>query len=220
MIKRISWLNVAQWVALSLVGFLLAGGLHFPGSYGAANWSQVAIDPSAGALGFVFGAITGLMIAGMQAVLLQAWGLPVRAWLVLNVIGYGLVHAVADAVTYRPLTTLGGGISIAVCQYAALRPRLTRPLAWLPLAAGAWWLAFGLSAGAKDYNYLVVVLALAVATGLGLRLLFVPSEQPASPRLETRAAKSKRVLLAIGLAAGAVVGLIALAAASGLLGAF
>ncbi len=218
MIKRISWLNVAQWVALSLVGFLLAGGLHFPGSYGAASWTQVTVDPSGGVLGFVFGAITGLMIAGMQALLLQAWGLPVRAWLVLNAIGYGLVHAVADTVTFRPLTTLGGGIIVAVCQYAALRTRLTRPLAWLPLAAGAWWLAFGLTAGAEDYNYLVVMLALAGATGLGLQLLFVPAER--STRPGPASSGPKRLLLVVGLTAGAAVLLFIYAALSGLLGVF
>ena len=70
MTRRLSWLNVGQWVVLSLVGFLLAGGLHFPGSYGAAVWSDAAIDLSGAVLGFIFGAITGLVIAGAQAMLL------------------------------------------------------------------------------------------------------------------------------------------------------
>jgi hypothetical protein len=220
MTRPISWSVVAQWIALTLLGLLLAGGFHFPGGYGLSRWNLVEIDLSAGVLGFIFGAVTGLFIAGLQALLLWAWALPARNWLLLNALAYGLVHAVADAVPYRPFTTLGGGLVVAVCQYLALRPVLTRPAWWLLIAAGAWWLAFGLTAGPEDYNYIVVMLVLAGASGLALRLLLIPTDRSAPQRPWPSINGPGRVLLVAGLITGVVVFLVVFAAITGLLGAF
>ena len=125
-----------------------------------------------------------------------------------------------DAVPYRPFTTLGGGLIVAVCQYLALRPALTRPAWWLPIAAGAWWLAFGLTAGPEDYNYIVVMLVLAGASGLALRLLLIPTDRPAPERPLPNLSRAGRVLLIMGLITGVIVFLVAYAAMTGLLGVF
>ena len=205
-------------VAGTLVGVALAGGLHFPGDFGTLRWSEVNIDLSSGMLGFIFGAVSGLFIAGLQAFRLRAWGLPVRHWLLLNALGYGLVHAVADAVPYRPLTIIGGGIIVALCQYLALRPALTRPLGWLPIAIGAWWLGFGLTAGPQDYNLVAVLLLLAGGSGLALKLLLVPGQPPARNEWWARLSRIQRVLLIIGLAAGLALFFVTYALLTGLTG--
>lgn len=220
--KPFSWIAVVQWVALTFVGLLFAGGFHFPGDYGTTFWSQVRLDPLP-ILGFIFGAVSGLFIAGAQAVVLHAHGGPVRRWLLWNALAFGLIHAVADGLPYRPLVILGGGPVLALCQFFALRRWLTRPLWWLPGVAVAWWLGFGLTQGASGYNLLVVALLLGGATGLGLRWLLIP--QPGRPLLPTRAGRAwaqltgrQRVALVAGVVLGVALFLFVFAALSGLTG--
>ena len=197
MSRRLGWLAVAQWTALTLLGVILAGPAHFPGGYGTLTWGQEPLDLGSAVVGFIFGAVSGLFIAGLRALLLYAWGVPVRTWLLLNAAGYGLVHALADGLAYRPLIIVGGGLILVVCQYLALRPRLTRPLAWLPVAVVAWWLGFGLTAGTLDYNLLVVALLLGLSTGLALRAWLIVSERPAAPGWWSRAGWPVRAVVVV-----------------------
>jgi hypothetical protein len=218
--NRVTWLGVAGWLLLTFVGMLFAGGFHFPGGYGLARWSPAEMDFSSGVFGFIFGAISGLFIAGAQALLLRSWGGPVRSWLLFNALGYGLVHALADAIPYRPITTFGGGIIVAVCQYLALQPALTRPVLWLPVTIGAWWLGFGLTAGPQDYNLIVVVLLLGVSSGTALKLLLKPAEKPKPIEFWAKLNRPRRVLAGIGAAVGIALFLIVFAGLSGLTGMF
>jgi len=218
--NRVTWLGVVGWMLLTFVGMLFAGGFHFPGGYGLARWSPAEMEFSSGVLGFVFGAISGLFIAGAQSLMLRAWGGPVRPWLLFNALGYGLVHALADAIPYRPITIFGGGIIVAVCQYLALRRALTRPLWWLPITAVAWWLAFGLTQGPQDYNLIVVALVLGASTGLALRFLLSSGEKPDPIQWWARLKRPGRVLVVIGAVIGAMLFLILFASMSGLTGAF
>jgi hypothetical protein len=184
---HVSWLEVGLWTLLTAVGVLLAGGLHFPGDYGTRVFSLVETNWPGGLVGFIFGAVSGLFIAGPQALRLRAWGGPARAWIGYNVLGFGLIHALADAVPYRPLVIGGGGVVLAVCQWLALRHSLIQPGWWLAVAAAAWWLAFGLTAGRTGYNLVVIGLLLGAATGTAQRLLLIPAEasgpKPASVAL-------------------------------------
>ena len=173
-----------------------------------------------GGLGFIFGAISGLFIAAPQSLMLRAWGGPVRRWLLFNALGYGVVHALADAIPYRPITIIGGGIIVGVCQYLALRRALTRPLWWLPVTAVAWWLGFGLTAGPQDYNLIVVALLLGASSGLVLRFLLVPAPKPGQIQAWARLNRPGRVLVVAGAVIGAALFLIAFAALSGLTGTF
>lgn len=197
MTKHISWRGVLGWMLLTFLGLLFAGGLHFPGDYGTIFWSAVEYHWGSGVLGFVFGAISGLFIAGAQAIMFRHWRVPFGPWLAYTALAYGVIHAIADAVPYRPFTSLGGGVILAVCQYLALRRRLTKPLLWLPLTAIAWWLAFGLGAGPQDYNPFLVIAALAGASGVGLRLLMPILNQPAPPSIWSRLNRLQRVVLVI-----------------------
>ena len=216
MSPRLGWPAVIQWTALTLLGVVLAGAAHFPGGYGALTWGQEPLDLGSGVVGFIFGAVSGLFIAGPQALLLRAWGVPVRAWLLWNAAGYGLVHALADGLAYRSLIIVGGGLIMAVCQYLALRSRLTRPLAWLPVAMVAWWLGFGLTAGALGYNLLVVALLLGTFTGLALRAWLIVSEGPAAPGWWLRAGWPLRAAVVVFGLAGLAVFSISYAGLSGL----
>jgi hypothetical protein len=210
--NQMTWLAVGQWMLLTLVGMFFAGGLHFPGGYGMTRWSQVPVDLGAGVVGFIFGAISGLFIAVLQGLLLRAWGGPVRPWLLFNALGYGVVHALADAVPYRPITIIGGGIIMAVCQYLALRRALTRPVWWLPVTAGAWWLGFGLTAGPQNFNLMVVALLMGAASGLALRFLFVPAAKLGPNQAWAKLKSPGRVLLVVGAVIDTVLFLITLPA--------
>ena len=218
--NRVTWLGVGQWMLLTLVGILFAGGFHFPGGYGMTSWSRVTIDLGAGVVGFIFGAISGLFIAGAQNWLLRAWGGPVRPWLLFNALGYGVVHALADAIPYGPITIFGGGIIVAVCQYLALRSALTRPALWLPVTIGAWWVGFGFTAGPQDYNLIVVAALLGASSGVALRLLLISGEKPGPIAWWARLKRPARVLVIFGMVFGAVVFLVVFAGLSGLLGNF
>lgn len=222
--KRFSWIAVVQWIALTFVGLMFAGGFHFPGDYGTTSWSQVRLDPLP-ILGFVFGAVSGLFIAGAQALVLRVHGGPVRRWLLWNALAFGLIHAVADGLPYRPLVFIGGGPIVALCQYLALRQSLTRPIWWLPLVTVAWWLGFGLTQGDFGYNLLAVAVLLGGATGLGLRWLWIPSVgRPLLPARFTRAWAQlggwQRGALVTGAVLGVVLFLFVFAALSGLTGMF
>src|SRR5258706_9676761 len=209
MTLRLTWLAVGEWILLTLVGLLLAGGAHFPGAFGTTRFSLAALDLSSALVGFIFGAVSGLLIAGLQGFVLKAWGRSPRAWIALNALGYGLVHALADGFDSRPLVIVGGGAILAVCQYLALRPMLSRAGGWLPLAAGTWWLGFGLSAGSVDYNLLFVAVVWGSASAVGLRLLFLPTTRPEPSRLAWSALsgwqKLRLALIMVGVVLLAIV---------------
>jgi hypothetical protein len=217
--SRVTWLKVGQWMALTLVGVLLAGGFHFPGDFGNRYWSQVEPNWGSGVLGFVFGAVSGLAIGGLPALLLPGLGVPARRWIGFNVLAYGLIHAMADAVPYRPLVIWVGGPVLAVCQYLALRSRLSQPTWWLLLVTVAWWLGFGLTAGTTGYDLLVISLLVGAATGLGLRALLITA-----PAIHNRAwaglSQPRRVVVVIGLVAASGLVLFLYAGLSGLTGLF
>jgi hypothetical protein len=218
--RRFSWMAIGQLMLLTVLGVLLAGGFHFPGDFGTLEWARVRFDLSAVIFGFILGAVSGVMIAGLQALVLRTWGVPVRRWILFSAAGYGLVHALADGFPYRPLVIVGGGIVLALCQYLALRRALSRPAWVLPIAAGAWWLGFGLTAGVDGYNLIVIALLLGTATGLTLRLWLVPTAPPAPNAFWAGLTRPRRVLLVIGLMAGLAVFLVLYASLTGLTGIF
>jgi hypothetical protein len=220
MSRHFTWVAVIQWVLLTLPGLLLAGGLHFPGGYGTNLWSQHEFGLGSGVLGLIFGAVSGLFIAGPQALVLRAWGGPARRWLAYNVLAFGLIHAVADAFAYRPFITFGGGPVLALCQFLALRRSLTRPLWWLPIVTLAWWLGLGFSQGLYGYSLLAFVLVLGLVTALGLRWLLIPGPRPAPLALWARLNRWQRALLVVVLVILAALFLVLFAGLSGLTGMF
>jgi hypothetical protein len=143
---RFSWQSLVLWIVLSILGYLFAGFLHMPGDGPPIPFNLRNLDLFAGLVGFVFGAVTGLVVALLQWIVLKTWTTNARLWILLNAIGFGLVHALGDAGLFNPLSTLlslaVGGLIIGLAQAISLRRALSRAYLWLPVATVAWILGF------------------------------------------------------------------------------
>lgn len=174
--RRFGWRAFILWSALTVVGYFLAGGFHFPTGFASDTFDPRTVGLGSGLVGFVFGTVSGVIIASLQWIILRSWASNARSWIPLNVMGFGLVHALGDAVPYMPIV-LAGGIVIGLAQYLALRRVLTRPILWIPIAAIAWYAGFQLGLTlphrAEQYNLTIAALTYGVITGLALRFLLV-----------------------------------------------
>lgn len=201
--RRFTWQSLGLWVGLTLVGFFLSVGFHFPTGFASATLNPRDIGIGSGLVGFVFGAVSGLIIASLQWMVLKSWFPRARLWILPNAVGYGLVHALGDAVPYMPLVLVGGGIMLGVTQFFALRHALSRPIFWAPVAAIAWYagfqLGFALSRTPGEYPLIAAALIYGAITGLALKLFLIPVNPP-HPTQSIRWADmslSKKVLLII-----------------------
>ena len=170
-------LRVASWIVLTLIGFMLGLFLHFPGNAGFTRF-----DTSAAAFGFILGAISGLITAALQWIVLKPWFRSPWMWLALNAVGWGFVHALNDGILLQTqLSFLLAAIMVALPQSIALRRHLTNAALWIPVAALAWFAGFQLGdtlyAGEDPGNLLVAGLVVGVITGLAIRFLLVPAIQ-------------------------------------------
>jgi hypothetical protein len=145
---RFDWRSFGLWVGLTVVAFIVAGDLHFQTSGPRMPFTLQDIDLSAGGGGFMFGAVSGLIIGALQWVVLKSWMTTSRLWITFNMIGFGLAHALHDAVPYRPLDLplllVLDGIIVGLAQTIALRHALSRPFLWVPVTGFAWFLGFQL----------------------------------------------------------------------------
>ncbi len=147
---RFSWRSFGLWVGLTTVGFILAGGsIHVQTDGTTAPFNLRDLNLSAAAVGFLFGCVTGLIIASLQWLSLRSWAPSARLWIPLNAIGFGLEHAFDDGMPYPPpfdqtAILVIGGVMIGLAQYIALRHTLSRAFLWVPVSAFAWFLGFKL----------------------------------------------------------------------------
>lgn len=199
-VRHSSWSSLGLWVGLTLVGFLMAGFfIHTQAEGPTTAFNPSDLNLGAAVVGFLFGGVSGLIIATLQWLVLKAWVPNARLWIPLNAVGFGLEHAFNDALPYRsldlPLVLVIGGIIIGLAQYIALRHTLSRAFLWVPVAAFAWFL--GLQLG---FAWLVVFdknplaglvtvfgtagLTIGAITGIALRLLI--ADNLAVPRNKTR----------------------------------
>src|SRR5215204_4481095 len=153
--RRFSWPSIALWVGLTMVGFILASDLHRQTSGPTIPFALQDIDLSGAVFGFVLGAVSGLIIGSLQWRILKAWMPSYRLWVAFNMVGFGLAHAVHDAMPYRPLdlplVVLIDGILVGLAQTIALRHTLSKTLLWVPITGFAWFLGFQLG-----YAWLIV----------------------------------------------------------------
>jgi hypothetical protein len=143
---RFTWKSLVLRIGLTILGYIFAGFLHMPGDGPPIPFNLRELDLFAGLVGFLFGAVTGLVVALLQWFVLKSWTSRARLWIPLNAIGFGLVHALGDAGLFNPLSTsLGlviGGLITGLAQVISLRFALSRVFLWLPVAAVAWLVGF------------------------------------------------------------------------------
>lgn len=183
--RRFSGPSFGLWVGLTMVGFILAGDFHISASGPTTPFHLQDIDLFAAVIGFVFGAVSGLVIGSLQWLVLKSWMPNARLWIPFNVVGYGLVHALNDAVPLSlPLILVIGGIIVGLAQTTALRHALSRPLVWVPVTGFAWFLGFQLGFAWLNVNGIAgnplagivtahgtAGLMIGAITGVALRLL-------------------------------------------------
>jgi hypothetical protein len=203
---RFSWPSFSLWVGLTLVGFLMAGFFIHIGAVGpTTSFNPRDLNLSAALVGFLFGGVSGLIIASLQWLVLKSWAPNARLWIPLNAVGFGLEHAFNDALPYRPLDLplilAIGGIIIGLAQSIALRHTLSKAFLWVPVAVFAWFL--GLQLGFAwliifDKNPLAELatvfgtagLTIGTITGVALRLLI--ADNLAVPKNLTRSTLTSR----------------------------
>ncbi|HQZ55136.1 MAG TPA: hypothetical protein PLG23_16855 [Thermoflexales bacterium] len=136
------WQALGLWVAVTTAGFIVAGDLHFQMTGPTVPLDPQDIDPGAVLMGFVFGSVSGLVISSLQWLVLKAYAPTARLWIPVNIVGFGLAHALNDAVPYRPFdlpyVLAIGGVMLGLVQSIALRGAGSMSIIWLPIAAGAW----------------------------------------------------------------------------------
>jgi hypothetical protein len=208
-----SWQSFAVWLGLTTAAFFLGADLHLQ-----AESPTIGFNPrdfEFAVVGFVFGAISGLISGSLQWFALRPWLPNPRRWILANVIGFGLVHFLHDSLPYRPLDLwlilIIDGSIIGLAQYFVLRPALSRANLWVPIAAIGWFIGFQLG-----FTILRVVdpievlveraielgtagLIAGVVTGVALKALLIPANPP-PPARSSRWAKmglTKRILLVI-----------------------
>jgi hypothetical protein len=141
--------RLLAWVAVTYLGFALAGGNHLQAQAPTVSFDLANVLPDAALLGFVFGAVGGAIVGALQRVVLRSWVPGVRWWIPLTAVAFGLVHAFNDAFRYPPfdipVVLLADGIVLGALQRSALRRALPRSWVWLP-AVAIGWLAGGLMA--------------------------------------------------------------------------
>lgn len=141
-----SWPAFGRWVGVTILGYLFAGFLHMPGDGPLSAISLSSLDLTAGLVGFVFGAVTGLVVASLQWLVLKTWPTKTHNWVLLNAVAFGLVHALNDAGLFNlipsSLGLLVDGLIIGAAQAIALRQVRIRSYLWPVVMALAWLLGF------------------------------------------------------------------------------
>jgi hypothetical protein len=88
----------------------------------------------------------GLVVGSLQWIFLRMWLPEVRGWILLNVLAFGLVHALNDAGFFNSLSSsislLADGLIIGVAQAIAIRHALSRSFVWPLVMSIAWLLGF------------------------------------------------------------------------------
>ncbi len=144
------------WVLASIIGFTLSGFLfHFP--FGFPAGANTSFDPANAEVGFIQGALTGLVIGTIQWLVLRRLISRAGWWILATCWGIAVAHAVGDSapapITLWVLALLCGAV-IGSLQWLILRQLTSRAVLWVAANIVGWYL--GLTLG----------MALAESTGL------------------------------------------------------
>lgn len=142
-----------QWVVANIVGWLIGFALC---EAIQSFISTVLVD------GLVIGSAVGIA----QWLVLRRWMSPVRWWVLLSIVGFGVGKALAEAILPGASTLPGYavtgaiiGASVGVAQWPVLRRHVSSAAWWVPASVVAWvagWSAIGVAERAVDWPTLVV----------------------------------------------------------------
>ena len=158
--------RLLAWLGLTVLGFVLAAGLHFPGTL-----DDVGFQPG----GFEIGAVTGLVIGAIQLVVLRGVMRPLWLWPIVMAAGIAVTHGLGDGLSedvgYLPVA-VGGGLATGVLQAVALRQT------WWAIATCAGFV-IGIAGGAPltaalGFQDLTRHVIMSAATGLAYAGLTAP----------------------------------------------
>jgi hypothetical protein len=149
--------RLGLWVGATYLGISFAGENHLVAFGPTADFDPADVDAGAAMVGFIFGAISGAILAVPQWVLLRSWGQRAPLWIPLSALGFGLAHMLHDSVPYRPLDLswiiLVDGVIIGVCQSVALRGVVPQGWLWVPTFAAAWFTGVTLAVALSPMVY-------------------------------------------------------------------
>ncbi|MDR6685798.1 NhaP-type Na+/H+ or K+/H+ antiporter [Arthrobacter sp. 1088] len=144
---------------------------HFPGALPPNNGDSFNLNP-AGAL--VNGVATGLLVGGLQAVLLRRSGLRAWRWILGATVSLLVAHSfgdmLPDAVGW-PLMAGLGGLVLGLGQWWAARWSAKVGIIWTAVTGVAWavsmWLSYQTGNTPEDWRteHLVVAAAVGIAVG-------------------------------------------------------
>ncbi len=164
-------IRAVAWVGLTLIGFVLATGLHFPGTLDNVGWE---VGP------MVLGAVTGIAIGALQLPVLRGLVRPLWLWPLATAAGIAVTHALGDGVSpgvgYVPVALIGGAATGAL-QAALLRSPLWAAATTLAFVVGiVGGRAIGVALGLRlaDEDGLLGAAILSIGTGAIYAALTVP----------------------------------------------
>lgn len=108
--------GAGRWIAVTVLAYVVfAGALHFPGSLDD-------VGPEVGPL--IFGAVTGLLIGGVQLIALRGRLAHRWRWPVATALGMAVTHGVGDGLStevgYLPVAIVAG-LAVGGCQAVVVR---------------------------------------------------------------------------------------------------
>lgn len=164
-------IRAVAWVGLTLIGFVLAAGVHFPGTLDDVG---LELGP------LVLGAVTGIVIGALQLPVLRGLVRPLWLWTLATAAGIAVTHALGDGVSaevgYVPVALIGGAATGAL-QAALLRSPLwaaATTLAFVVGIVGGHALGLALALRLAGEDGLLGVAILSVGTGATYSALTMP----------------------------------------------
>ncbi|BCW51116.1 hypothetical protein StoSoilB13_34580 (plasmid) [Arthrobacter sp. StoSoilB13] len=168
---RSPWVFPLLWLLTTALSVVLSGVLfHFPGALPPNNGDSFNFNP-AGAL--VNGIATGLLVGGLQAVLLRRSGLRAWRWILGATVSLLAAHSfgdmLPDAVGW-PLMAGLGGLVLGLGQWWAARWSAKVGIIWTAVTGVAWAVSMRLSyqAGNAPEDWLTEHLVVAAVVGISM----------------------------------------------------
>src|SRR4029453_6410055 len=169
---RSPWVFPLLWLLTTALSVAVSGVLfHFPGALPPNNGDSFNPNP-AGAL--VNGVATGLLVGGLQALLLRRSGLRAWRWILGTTVALLVAHTfgdmLPDAVGW-PLMAGLGGLLLGLGQWWAARWPAKAGVIWTAVSGVGWassmWLSYQAVNAPEDWRTEHLIVAAAVGFTVG-----------------------------------------------------